>query len=170
MDASADRRVDAGAVIPVRTNESIDVDRQENLVYHGTVDQDIRDHDGRLVIPRGASVELYVRVAEPNGIEAQREQSFVGSIVGALGGKVRGTAVHVPRDSVVTFRLERPLYVGVADRGVDRDGHTITMTAITTIATETIAKPDASAFAPWHGADTARARECSSRSRTERDS
>jgi hypothetical protein len=145
VSAQDNRRVAPGTAITVRTSESIDVDRQDNRVYSGAVETDIRDDDGRIVIPRGSSVELFVRVAadqdlildlesivsngeryavraEPNRIESQRDNSLVGSIVGALGGQVRGTAVRIPRDSVVTFRLERPLYVGVPDRGIDRDG------------------------------------------------
>jgi len=49
--------------------------------------------------------------------------NIIGSIVGTLsGGEIRGPAVRVPRDSVVTFRLDRPLTIGVADRGVNRSG------------------------------------------------
>jgi hypothetical protein len=38
------------------------------------------------------------------------------------GGEARGRAVRVPRDAVVTFRLQRALDMGVADRGSMRDG------------------------------------------------
>ena len=31
--------------------------------------------------------------------------------------------MRVPRDSVLNFRVQSPLVVGVADRGVDRDGN-----------------------------------------------
>jgi hypothetical protein len=139
-------RLESGMVIPVRLNQAIDVDRNDNRVYRGTVDQDVRSDDGRVAIPRGSNVELMVRVAPdndlildlesvsvneqryalkagPDRIESQRDNSIVGAIVGAIsGGQVRGRAVRVPRDSVVTFRLERPLEIGVADRGYDRDG------------------------------------------------
>ena len=140
-------RLEPGTIIPVRTNETIDVERRDNRVYHGTVDQDIRGENGRIAIPRGASAELMVRVApdndlvldlesvvvngqryairtDPNRIESQRDNSLVGAIVGAInGGQARGRAVRVPSDSVVTFRLERPLDMGVVDRGVTRDGY-----------------------------------------------
>jgi hypothetical protein len=138
------RRLDAGEVIAVRTNQAIDVDRQDNRVYAGTVVDDVRTRNGRIVIPRGSQVELFVRVArdndlildlesivangeryavkaEPNRVESRND--LVGSIVGAIsGGQIRGRTVRIPRDAVVNFRLERPLYVGVADRGVDRNG------------------------------------------------
>ena len=139
-------RLEPGTVIPVRTNQAIDVERRDNRVYTGIVDQDVRGNNGRLAIPRGANVELMVRVerdndliidlesvvvngqryavrTEPNRVESQRDNSLVGGIIGAInGGEARGRAVRIPRDSVVTFRLQRPLNLGVADRGLDRDG------------------------------------------------
>jgi hypothetical protein len=139
-------RLDAGTVIPVRTSQAIDVDRQDNRVYTGTVDADVRGDRGRIVVPRGSSVELFVRVApdndlildlesivangiryavkaEPQREEARRDNSLVGSIVGAIsGGQVQGRIVRIPRDSILTFRLERSLDVGVPDRGIDRNG------------------------------------------------
>jgi hypothetical protein len=136
-----------GTVSPVRTNEAIDVDKGDYRVYRGIVDQDVRGNDGRLAIPRGSSVELIVRFSRDNDmaldvdsvtvnglryapktytkrIESQRDNSVVGSIVGAInGGEVRGRAVRVPRDTVVTFRLQQPLDMGIADRGVERNGY-----------------------------------------------
>jgi len=130
----------------VRTNDTINVERRDNRVYTGTVDQDVRGDNGHLAIPRGSTVEMIVRVApdndlildlesvmvngqryairaDANRIESQRDNSIVGNIIGAIsGGQVRGRAVRVPRGSIVTFRLERPLDVGVPDRGVMRDG------------------------------------------------
>jgi hypothetical protein len=139
-------RLDPGTVIPVRANEAIDVDKGDNRVYTGTVDQDVRGDRGSIVIPRGATVEMMVRFAQDNDlnldlesvvvngqrygirteqkhVEAQRDNSLVGNIVGAInGGESRGRAVRVPRDAVVTFRLARALEIGVTDRGSDRDG------------------------------------------------
>jgi hypothetical protein len=135
-----------GTVISVRPTESIDVERKDNRIYTGVVDQDVRGNNGRLAIPRGSAVELIVRVqpdndlildldsvtvngqryavrTDANHVEAARDNSIVGSIVGAInGGQVRGRAVRIPRDTLLTFRLQRPLDMGVADRGIDRDG------------------------------------------------
>lgn len=126
-------RIDRGTVIPVRLNNPIDVNREENRVYTGTVDQDVRGENGRLAIPRGSQVELRVRVerdhdlvldldsvsihgeryeleADANRIPSQRDNSLVGSIVGAVtGNEVRGPAVRVRRGTVLSFRIERPL-------------------------------------------------------------
>jgi hypothetical protein len=139
-------RLERGTVIAVRTTQAIDADRHDNRVYRGTVDQDVHGSNGRILVARGSAAELSVRMAgdndliidlesivangeryaikaEPDREESRRDNSLVGSIVGAIAGHgERGRAVRVPRDSVVTFRLERPLDVGVADRGYDRDG------------------------------------------------
>jgi len=140
-------RLEPGTVIPVRTTEGIDVERTDNRVFRGIADQDVRGSNGQLAIPRGAPVELIVRVArdndlildlesvtvngqryaiqtEPNRVESRRDDSIVGAIVGAInGGEVRGRAVRLPRESIVTFRLGQPLVMGVADRGIDRGGY-----------------------------------------------
>lgn len=145
-DRDVATRLVPGTVIPVRINEAIDVERRDNRVYPGIVDQDVRGGNGRLAIPRGSRAELIVRVArdndlildlesvdvngqryairtDPNRVESQRDNSLVGAIVGAIsGGQAQGRAVRIPRNSVVTFRLGRPLDMGVVDRGVTRDG------------------------------------------------
>ena len=140
-------RLEPGTSIPIRINQAIDVERRDNRVYYGNVDQDVRGNNERVAIPRGSNAELIVRVApdndlvldlesvvvngqryairtDPNRIESQHDNSLVGAIVGAVsGGQVRGRAVRVPRDTVITFRLDRPMDLGVADRGVSRDGY-----------------------------------------------
>ena len=135
-----------GTMVSVRPKEAIDVNRKDNRVYTGIVDQDVRGANGRLAIPRGSTVELIVRVARDNDlildlesvtvngqryaiktdatrVESRPDGSLVGAIVGAVnGGEARGRAVRIPRNTVLTFRVDRPLTMGVADRGVDRDG------------------------------------------------
>jgi hypothetical protein len=138
------RTLDPGTTISIRLNRAIDVTRHDDRVYTGIVDRDVRADNGRIAVPRGSAAELYVRVtrdndlildlesivangqryaiaAEPNRVES--DNSLVGSIIGGIsGGAVRGQAVRIPRDSVLSFRLERRLDVGVPDRGYDRDG------------------------------------------------
>ena len=60
------RRLEPGTTIAVRTNQMIDVDRQDHRVYTGVVDADVRDTNKRIVVPRGSAVELSVRVARNN--------------------------------------------------------------------------------------------------------
>jgi len=140
-------RLDRGTVVAVRVNQAIDVNRSDNRVYYGVVDQDVRGGNGRIAIPRGSNAELIVRVArdndlildmesvtvngvryaintEANRVESRTDNSLVGAIVGAVsGGEARGRAVRIPRGSVVTFRLDREMDMNVADRGVDREGN-----------------------------------------------
>jgi hypothetical protein len=139
-------RIEPGTMIAVKNNESIDVEQKSNQVYDGIVDQDVRGGNGRLAIPRGSKAEMIVRVTPDNDLvidvesvvvdgqryaiktektrqESARDNGLVGAIVGAIqGGEARGRAVRIPRDSVLTFRIRRPLVMGVADEGVDRDG------------------------------------------------
>src|SRR6202043_1165336 len=70
-------RLEPGAVIPVRTNDRIDVERSDNRVYYSTVDQDVRGDNGHLAIPRGASAELIVRVAPDNDLILDLESVVV---------------------------------------------------------------------------------------------
>ena len=67
--------------------------------------------------------QRYAIETEANRVESPRDNSLVGAIVGAVnGGQVRGRAVRIPRDTLLTFRIDRPLNIGIADRGIDRDG------------------------------------------------
>ena len=140
-------RIEPGTNITVRPNNAIDVERFDNRVYYGTVDQDVRGDNGRLGIPRGSRVELIVRVRRDNDlildlesvtvqgrryaiqtqrtrVESQRDNSLVGSIIGAInGGQYEGRAVRIPAGTILNFRVQGALFVDVADRGVDRDGN-----------------------------------------------
>jgi hypothetical protein len=135
-----------GTTITVRPREAIDVERKDNRVYDAIVDRDVRGGNGQLAIPRGSTAELIVRVAQDNDlildlesvtvngqryaiktdanrVESGRDNSLVGSIVGAINGaQVRGRSVRIPRDTPLSFRVDRPLNIGVADRGVTREG------------------------------------------------
>ena len=51
----------------------------------------------------------------------------IGAVAGAAAGAgaqvvTHGRSVRVPAESLLTFRIEQPLDVGVADRGFNRDG------------------------------------------------
>lgn len=178
-------RVPAGSEIVVRTVESIDAKHpSDSRIYNATVDRDVMDRSGRVVIPRGANAELIMRnvndkevaldlesinvngqrytvAANPETIGATGQQrkegvgknkrtakyvgggAVVGSIIGAIagGGKgaaigaaagaaagaagqtaMRGGSVRLPSESLLTFRLDRPLNIGSADSGYMRDG------------------------------------------------
>ncbi len=61
-------RIEPGTNVTVRTTEGIDVDHRDDRVFRGVVDQDVRGENGRIAIPRGAPVELVVRVARDNDL------------------------------------------------------------------------------------------------------
>jgi hypothetical protein len=178
-------RVPAGTEIAVRTIDSIDARHpSDSRIYNATIERDVLDRNGRVVIPRGSNAELIMRDAsdsevvvdleavEVNGqryaVDAQSESitsageneregvgknkrtakyvgggAIVGSIIGAIagGGKgaaigaatgaaagaagqtvTRGGSVRLPSETVLTFRLDRPLRVGMSDSGYMRDG------------------------------------------------
>jgi|SRR5579862_4088326 hypothetical protein len=134
----------AGTTVMVRTQESIDAAARDNRIYKGVIEQDVRDQKDHIAIPRGSPVELKVRVAadsslildiesinvnggrygvwtDADRVEARSKDSFVGTIVGGADDiQVRGSAVRVPLDSILTFRIEHNMIVGnqVPDPGV----------------------------------------------------
>ena len=62
-------RVPSGTEIVVRTSEAVEARHpSDSRIYLGTVDRDVRDRDGRTVIPRGAEVELIMRNASSSDI------------------------------------------------------------------------------------------------------
>lgn len=128
-------RIETGTLIAVRTTQRINVRRLEQRFYSAVVDQDVRGQNGRIAIPRGSRVDLVVRGARDNDlildvdsvvVQGQRYgldttanrlesggDNLIGEIVGAFtGGQVRGRSIIVPRGSVVTFRIERPMVMG----------------------------------------------------------
>jgi len=124
-------RIETGTILPVRVNQDIEVNREDNRIYLGTVDEDIYVENGNRGIPRGSQVELKVRKAtddqlvldveavhiygeryvvfsDPNHFE--RSQKLAAAIVGTVAiNHVRGPIIWVQRDTVINFRIERPL-------------------------------------------------------------
>jgi hypothetical protein len=158
-----------GTEVSVRTNERIDSrDVVEGQTFSAQIDEDIRDTDGSVAIPRGSEVWLVTRRVEVNGditldvdsisvasrryrvstsdeeLQSRKDGvggnartgryvgggAVLGAIIGAIagGGKgaaigaasgagagaaaqiiTRGREVRVPAESVIRFRLDRPL-------------------------------------------------------------
>jgi hypothetical protein len=55
------RTVGSGTNVTVRTSEKIDAKKSDGRVYAGSVEQDVTDGNGSVVLPRGSSAELVVR-------------------------------------------------------------------------------------------------------------
>jgi hypothetical protein len=159
----------AGTEVVVRTNERIDArNTAEGQTFSAQIEENVRDSDRSIAIPRGSNVRLVVRRVENDGdlildiesimVEGRRYQvsttdeelsnqrqgiggnrrtgqfigggAALGAIIGAIagGGKgaaigagagagagavtqivTRGKEVHVPAESMIRFRLDRPL-------------------------------------------------------------
>src|SRR5437588_230317 len=61
-------RLDAGTQVVVRTTQPIDINNADGHVFTGIVDEDVLSRDGRLLVPRGATVELLARPGASNEI------------------------------------------------------------------------------------------------------
>jgi outer membrane lipoprotein SlyB len=177
--------IEPGTTVPIRTTQTISSSTVDGRVFTGIVDQDVRDANGRVAIPRGAVAELVVRRGPNNqlyldldsinvngqryGVDATRHHmpnggvdvrnsgignnqdtiehvgggALLGTIIGAITGGAKGAAVgaaagaavgagtqvltqggrvSVPAESVITYRLQSGLDLGVQDVGYDRNG------------------------------------------------
>jgi len=129
--------IEAGTPVPIRTQEPIDVETKTERVYRGVVDQDVRDAKGHIAIPRGSSVDLKVRAgqgdelildldsinlsgerfgvwSEADHVEAQRADTSLATVVDQTSDvQVRGPIVRVPSDTLLTFRIDHAMIVGI---------------------------------------------------------
>ena len=107
--------IPAGTSIQVRTTEPIDTQSMDGRIYTGTVENDVRDTQGRLAIPSGSTAELVVRRGPDDelvldldsvtvngrryGVDATRNRvgtAGVGEAVRNSGiGANKDTAIHV---------------------------------------------------------------------------
>ena len=146
----------AGTEITLLAKQRIDSKEVvQGQTFLAQINEDVRENDGSIAIPRGSGARLVTRRVEGNGditldvqsIEVEgwryrvstadqeldhrdrvgankRTEQFVGggavfgSIVGALAAAgsgacaqtvTRGKEVHVPAETVIRFRLDRPL-------------------------------------------------------------
>src|SRR5689334_1128631 len=77
LPAQSDR-VPAGTEVTVRTNEAINARSPSDFrVYSGTVDRDVRNRTGQVVIPRGAQAELILRDADSDNVVLDLESLTV---------------------------------------------------------------------------------------------
>jgi len=58
--------VPAGTTIQVRTTEAIDSQSLDGRIFKGIVENDVRDTEGRMAVPKGATAELVVRRGPDN--------------------------------------------------------------------------------------------------------
>jgi len=134
--------IGAGANISVRMNETLNARRTDGRVFLGVIDRDVIDERGAIAIPRGSRAELIVTNVSRQIVSVDLESIVVNGqryAIAANPDRVRntgdiwrdgrnaeyfngGNARRITRSSVLNFRLEQPLRMGVADNGYDRNG------------------------------------------------
>ncbi len=173
--------IGSGTNISVRTSEKIKVKKSDGRIFAGIVDQDVRDVNNSVAIPKGSQVELTVKQVAKNNLVLDLESvtvggkrfgisaddaavgseqkdgigknkrtgeyigggAVLGTIIGAIAGGKKGAAigaaagagagagaqvltqgkkVDIPAESLLTFRLDKALRMGVAGNRITRNG------------------------------------------------
>lgn len=154
------RSIPMGTEIAVRNNEDIQANAPSTGRYYaGTIERDVADSTGQVIIPQGSEAQLVVRAisagspgviltlrsvavggrtyllsrqspqAKRRSTEMAGAAGTIGSVVGAMSGAragvgalagemnadtqvlTQGKNVSVPAETVLTFRLDKPLYL-----------------------------------------------------------
>jgi hypothetical protein len=135
--------IGAGANISVRMDNTLNALRADGRVFLGVIDRDVTDERGAIAIPRGSRAELVVTNVSRNSMSVDLESVVVNGqryAVASNPDRVRnndadiwrdgrnaeyvngGDGRRIARSSVLTFRLEQPLRMGVVDNGYNRNG------------------------------------------------
>jgi hypothetical protein len=102
--------IDPGATIQVRTTRPIDASTVDSRVFTGIVDRDVRDANGGIAIPRGATAELVVRRGPNNELDLDLDSIDVNGqrygvdatrhAVGSGGIDVRNSGIGNNQDTI----------------------------------------------------------------------
>ena len=106
--------IPAGTSIQVRTTEPIDTQSMDGRIFTGTIENDVRDTQDRLAIPRGATAELVVRRDADNDLVLDLDSVTVNGRrygVDATRNRVDGGGVDV-RNSGIGANKETARNVG----------------------------------------------------------
>jgi hypothetical protein len=85
--------IPAGTTVQVRTTEPIESNTMDGRVYKGIIENDVRDAQNRLAIPRGATAELVVRRGPDNDLVLDLDSVMVNGRrygIDATGNRVGG--------------------------------------------------------------------------------
>jgi hypothetical protein len=103
--------IPAGTSIQVRTTEPIDAQSVDGRIYTGTVENDVRDTQGRLAIPSGATAELVVRRGPDDELVLDLDSVTVNgrrygldatrNPVGTAGDAVRNSGIGANKDTAI---------------------------------------------------------------------
>ena len=106
--------IPAGTSVQVRTTETIESQSMDGRIYKGIVENDVRDSQNRLAIPRGATAELVVRRGADNDLVLDLDSVMVNGRrygVDATGNRLGGGGVDV-RNSGIGANKETARNVG----------------------------------------------------------
>jgi hypothetical protein len=106
--------IPAGTSIQIRTTDKIDTQSIDGRIYTGTVENDVRDVQGRLAIPAGATAELVVRRVSDDEIVLDLDSVMINGRrygVDATRNRVGTSGVDV-RDSGIGANRETARNVG----------------------------------------------------------
>jgi hypothetical protein len=106
--------IPAGTSIQVRTTEPIESQSIDGRIYKGTIENDVRDAQNRLAIPRGATAELVVRRDADNDLVLDLDSVTVNGRrygVDATRNRVGGGGVDI-RNSGIGANKETARNVG----------------------------------------------------------
>ena len=103
--------IPAGTSVQVRTTEPIDAQSVDGRIYTGTVENDVRDTQNRLAIPRGATAELVVRRGPDDELVLDLDSLTVNgrrygvdatrNPVGTAGDAVRNSGIGANKDTAI---------------------------------------------------------------------
>ena len=103
--------IPSGTTIQVRTTETIDSQSMDGRIYTGTVENDVRDANGRLAIPRGATAELVVRRGQDNDLVLDLDSVTINgrrygldatrNPVGTSGVDIRNSGIGANKDTAI---------------------------------------------------------------------
>jgi hypothetical protein len=103
--------IPAGTTIQVRTTEPIEAREVDGRIYTGTVENDVRDTQGRLAIPAGATAELVVRRGPDDELVLDLDSVMVNGRrygvdatrrpVGTSGDAIRNSGIGANKDTAI---------------------------------------------------------------------
>jgi hypothetical protein len=102
-------RIEDGTTLNVRVTETVETQTLDGRVYKGTIENDVRDTQGRLAIPAGATAELVVRrgpdgefVLDLDSITINNRRYGVDAtrnVIGTSGVDVRNSGIGANKET-----------------------------------------------------------------------
>jgi hypothetical protein len=96
-------RIEPGTSVQVRTTQAIESNVMDGRVYTATVETDVQDSQGRLVIPRGATAELVVRRDQDNDLVLDLDSITINNRrygVDATRNRLPGSGVDIRQSGI----------------------------------------------------------------------